>query len=186
MPVVYFKRHKMQIDLLKFDRRHIPSESVFRFVPWSEKVLGQHALAKWDSFRLEIDANVFPCLGDRDGCRQLMRDISLRANFVPEATWLAIADPEGKPEVPVGTIQGLRLNAIEGAIQNVGVVPQFRGMGLGRELLQLALQGFRETGCGKVNLEVTIHNTGAIRLYESIGFRYVETVFKVGNVPVNA
>ena len=140
------------------------SESVFRFVPWSEKVLGQHALAKRDSFRLEIDANVFPCLGDRDGCRQLMRDISLRANFVPEATWLAIADPEGKPEVPAETIQGLRLNTKEGAIQNVGGLPQFRGMGLGRELRQLSLQGFRETGCCKVNLEVTIHNTGAIRL----------------------
>jgi len=114
-----------------------------------------------------------------------MRDISLRDNFVPEATWLAMADPEGKPEVPVGTIQGLRLNAIEGAIQNVGVVPLFRGMGLGRELIQRALQGFRDTGCLKVNLEVTIHNTGAIRLYESMGFRYVETVFKVGNVPVS-
>ena len=88
--------------------------------------------------------------------------------------------------MPVGTIQGLRLNAIEGAIQNVGVVPQFRGMGVGRELIQLALQGFREIGCAKVNLEVTIHNTGAIRLYESVGFRYIETVFKVGNVPVNA
>lgn len=182
MTAVYFKRHKMQIDLLKFDRVHIPSESIFRFVPWSERFLGQHALAKWDSFRLEIDANVFPCLGDRDGCRQLMKDISLRANFVPEATWLALADPDGLPELPVGTIQGLRLSAIEGAIQNVGVVPQFRGMGLGRELLQRALQGFRETGCVKVNLEVTIHNTGAIRLYESIGFRYVETVFKVGNL----
>ena len=93
-----------------------------------------------------------------------MRDISLRANFVPEATWLAIADPEGKPEVPAETIQGLRLNTKEGAIQNVGVLPQFRGMGLGRELLQLSLQGFREAGCCKVNLEVTIHNTGAIRL----------------------
>ena len=185
MAVVYFKRHKMQIDLLKFDRLHTSSESVFRFIPWSDKVLGQHALAKWDSFRLEIDANVFPCLGDRDGCRQLMRDISLRSNFVPEATWLAMANPEGKPEVPAGTIQGLRLNAIEGAIQNVGVVPKFRGMGLGSELIQRALQGFRDIGCTKVNLEVTIHNTGAIRLYESFGFRYIETVFKVGHVSVN-
>lgn len=183
MAVVYFKRLKMQIDLLKYDRAHIASDGIFRFIPWSERFLGQHALAKWDSFRLEIDANVFPCLGDREGCRQLMKDISLRANFVPEATWLAMADPEGLPELPVGTIQGLRLSAIEGAIQNVGVVPHFRGMGLGRELLQRALQGFREAGCVKVNLEVTIHNTGAIRLYESIGFRYVETVFKVGNVP---
>ena len=185
MPVVYFKRHKMQIDLLEFNRAHVSGESVLRFLPWSEKILGQHALAKWDSFRLEIDANVFPCLASRDGCRQLMRDISLRDNFVPEATWLAMADPEGKPEVPVGTIQGLRLSAIEGAIQNVGVVPLFRSMGLGRELIQRALQGFRDTGCIKVNLEVTIHNTGAIRLYESMGFRYVETVFKVGNVPVS-
>jgi GNAT superfamily N-acetyltransferase len=186
MPVVYFKRYKMQIDLLRFAQTHVPGESVLRFVPWSERVLGQHALAKWDSFRLEIDANVFPCLGDRDGCRQLIRDISLRTNFVPEATWLAMADPEGKPEVPVGTIQGLRLNALEGAIQNIGVVPQFRGLGIGRELLQRALQGFRETGCIKVNLEVTVHNTGAIRLYESIGFHCIETVFKVGNVPVNS
>ena len=185
MPVVYFKRHKMQIDLNKFSRAHDSGESVVRFIPWSEKTLGQHALAKWDSFRLEIDANVFPCLGSRDGCRQLMRDIALRDNFVPEATWLAIADLDGKPEVPVGTIQGLRLNVIEGAIQNVGVVPQFRGMGLGRELIQRAIQGFRDTGCSKVNLEVTIHNTGAIRLYESIGFQYVGTVFKVGNVPVS-
>ena len=186
MAVVYFKRHKMQIDLLKFDRTHASGESLFRFIPWSDKVLGQHALAKWDSFRLEIDANVFPCLGDRDGCWQLMRDISLRSNFVPEATWLAMAHPEGKLEVPAGTIQGLRLNIIEGAIQNVGVVPQFRGLGLGSELIQRALQGFREIGCMKVNLEVTIHNTGAIRLYESIGFRYIETVFKVGNVSVNS
>ena len=114
-----------------------------------------------------------------------MRDISLRSNFVPEATWLAMAHLEGKPEVPAGTIQGLRLNAIEGAIQNVGVVPQFRGMGLGSELIQRALQGFRDIGCTKVNLEVTIHNTGAIRLYESFGFRYIETVFKVGHVSVN-
>ena len=176
----------MQIDLNEFDQALLTRDCSIRFLPWSDKVLGQHALAKWDSFRLEIDANVFPCLGDRDGCRQLMRDISLRANFVPEATWLAMADPDGKPEIPVGTIQGLRLNALEGAIQNIGVVPAFRGKGVGRELLIRALHGFRDTGCSKVNLEVTVHNTGAIRLYESVGFRYVETVFKVGNVPVNA
>ncbi len=96
MPVVYFKRHKMQLDLNKFDRADGSGESVVRFIPWSEKTLGQHALAKWDSFRLEIDANVFPCLGSRDGCRQLMRDIALRDNFVPEATWLAVADLDGQ------------------------------------------------------------------------------------------
>jgi len=185
MSVVYFKRFKMQIDLALVDFSTQREEIDFRFEPWSDKSLGQHALAKWDSFRLEIDANVFPCLGDRDGCRQLMRDISQRDNFVPEATWLALADIPGKPELPVGTIQGLRLDTVEGAIQNVGVVPQFRGKGLGRELLFRALAGFQGIGCLKANLEVTIHNTGAIRLYESIGFRYVETVFKVGNVPIS-
>ena len=185
MPVVYFKRYRMQIDLAIVDWNRIPSPTEFQFLPWSDKHLSFHSLAKWDSFRFEIDANVFPCLGDRDGCRQLMRDISQRSNFVPEATWLALAKGTDNTEIPAGTIQGLRVNALEGAIQNVGVTPAFRGKGIGRSLLFLALQGFRDIGCKQVNLEVTIHNDGAIRLYESIGFQAVETVFKVGHVPVS-
>lgn len=186
MPVVYFKRYRMVIELASANLELHNNDASIRYIPWADQYLGPHAQAKWESFRLEIDANVFPCLGDRDGCRQLMRDISQRVNFVPEATWLAMASVDDKPDVAAGTIQGLRLNVHEGAIQNVGVCPAFRGQGVGRRLLLAALRGFRDVGCKRVNLEVTIHNSSAIRLYESVGFKYHETVFKVGNVPVSS
>lgn len=179
MPVLFFKRHRMQIDLRDADLE-LPDNPIC-FLPWAEDLIGMHSIAKWESFRLEMDASVFPCLGDRDGCKQLMRDLSKRSNFVPGATWLGMSALDG---VPAGTIQGLRLDGKRGAIQNVGVVPDFRGMGVGKKLLILALKGFRDSGCTQVQLEVTVHNLGAIRLYESVGFRYYETVFKVGNIPV--
>ncbi len=185
MPVVYFKRDKMQINLDQADLGIELTQSEIQYLPWSEKTVGSHSLATWESFRFEMDATVFPCLGDRDGCKQLMRDLMQRSNFVPEATWLALSVASGVPDSPVGTIQGLQIDSQLGAIQNIGVVPAFRGNGIGKRLLVLALKGFRDIGCKRVNLEVTSHNLGAIRLYESIGFRTVETVFKVGNVPVS-
>ena len=200
MPVVYLKRHRMQIDLRQVNLDLPDSPSVHSdpkkehrdqntfgeivYLPWGDKLITLHSLAKWESFRFEIDASVFPCLGDREGCKQLMRDLSQRANFVPEATWLAMGQQSGGLETPAGTIQGLRLDGKLGAIQNIGVVPAFRGRGIGQSLLRLALQGFRDSGCNEVQLEVTVHNLGAIRLYESVGFRYANTVFKVGNIPV--
>jgi [ribosomal protein S18]-alanine N-acetyltransferase len=187
MSVVYFKRYKMQIHLpAQFADRSAGIDSKIRFLPWNEQFLGMHSVAKWESFRREIDANIFPCLGNKEGCRQLMRDLALKSNFIPEATWLLVRQNASSiPDEPIGTIQGLRINAKEGAIQNIGIVPKWRGHGLGSLLIAKSLMGFGDVGCDCVNLEVTMHNTAAIRLYESLGFQKLQTVFKVGNVPMN-
>jgi ribosomal protein S18 acetylase RimI-like enzyme len=55
-------------------------------------------------------------------------------------------------------------------------------MGIGKALLLHALRGFRDAGCMFANLEVTVQNTAAIRLYERYGFQKVETLFKVSEV----
>ncbi len=183
MTLVYFKRFRMQFDLLETPIPPPLRSPGIDFLEWDERLIHPHGLAKWESFRREMDVNVFPCLGDRDGCRQLMRDISRRDNFVPEATWLAqVNERPNQQGRSVGTIQGLRGSQDLGSIQNIGVVPEYRGKGIGRELIRRNLEGFRSVGCRKVQLEVTIHNFGAIQLYESIGFRKIETVFKVGHV----
>jgi ribosomal protein S18 acetylase RimI-like enzyme len=131
-----------------------------------------------------MDGSVFPCLADREGCRQLMRDIATKNAFVSESTWLAVEQPGTPWETALGTIQGLRTSPIQGAIQNIGVIPNARGRGIGRELIRRALLGFHAAGCRNVTLEVTIHNLAAICLYRSVGFVRFETVFKYGNVPV--
>lgn len=184
MAVTYFKRYRMELklDRFNFDAALAVPEG-FRFLPWSPSLLNRHAEVKWESFRNEMDVHVFPCLGDREGCRHLMREITGRANFVPEATWLACRDIEFSSRVqPCGTIQGLQTSSREGAIQNIGVHPDFRDMGLGAALMMHALRGFHSAECRFVHLEVTVQNTAAIRLYERLGFRRVETLFKIAEV----
>jgi len=185
MAVTYFKRFRME---LRLDRLPGKSECAqlteqFEFVPWSRKTLNAHAEVKWSSFRDEVDAHVFPCLGNLKGCRELMREISGRKDFAAEATWLVCRNTDFSRKLqPCGTVQGLLCSPAEGAIQNIGVDPGCRDMGIGTALLIKSLEGFQEIGCRFVHLEVTVQNSAAIRLYERFGFRHVETLFKMADV----
>ncbi len=58
-------------------------------------------------------------------------------------------------------------------LANIAVHPDFRGLGIGRVLLEDVLELARDRSCGKVCLEVRRSNKTAIRLYESFGFRVV-------------
>ncbi len=178
MDLTYFKRYRMEIDLTGRDLSR-PTPYGYRFVAWSPSLLDAFAEAKYHSFCDEIDANVFPCLGEQDGCRRLMREIARKPGFIPDATWLAaMADPRTGEEENCGTIQGIRNRNGIGAIQNLGITPPHRGTGLGTSLLFQALRGFRRAGLNRVFLEVTAQNEGAIRLYSRLGFATVKTVFK--------
>ena len=112
-----------------------------------------------------------------------MTEIADRNGFLPAATWLIQYWPPKarRPEV-CGTIQGVCEGEGIGAIQNVGVIPEHRGRGLGVALVWHALNGFRLASQKKVFLEVTAQNTGAVRLYQRLGFRKVKTVYKASEV----
>ena len=92
MNVTYFKRYRMEIRL---ERRELPALQLpagYEFVAWDPILEAAHAEAKFRSFCEEIDANVFPSLAAHDGCRRLMTEISHRAGFIAEATWLVVTD----------------------------------------------------------------------------------------------
>ena len=111
-----------------------------------------------------------------------MREITSRAAFVPESTWLCrFREPNSGKVEPVGTIQGIQIDEW-GAVQNVGVDPNHRGHGLGSILLSRAGQGFLNSGLRRMHLEVTTDNTAAIRLYERLGFRRARVVYKAAEV----
>jgi len=155
----------------------------FQFHPWQSKLLAAHAEAKFRSFRNELDCNVFPCLGEAEGCVRLMREISSRQGFVPEATWLlTYVDPKTGRTENCGTVQGIREQKDVGAIQNIGVVAGHRGKGLGSQIVNHCLLGFQKAGVQFVTLEVTAHNTGAFRLYKRLGFKVLKVVFKSAEV----
>lgn len=183
MSLTYFKRFRMELDLDQPNRYSLPAlPEMYQLVPWEEGILREHAAAKFASFHTEMDANVFPCLGRRDGCLRLMREITRRASFVPESTWLLrYTPPGGRISQPIGTVQGLEVEGW-GALQNLGVAKAHRGRGLGSHLLAKAIAGFRAAGLSRMHLEVTSANTAAVRLYGRLGFRNARTVYKATEV----
>ncbi|HEX6985444.1 MAG TPA: N-acetyltransferase [Planctomycetaceae bacterium] len=184
----FFRRYRMEVRVAEVTLPPPALPPGYRFLRWRPDLLDRHAAVKYESFRGELDSTVFPCLGDLSACRRLMADIAGQSAFVPGATWLVTR--RSLPDdlfADCGTIQGLAASSALGAIQNVGVTPEARGLGLGRALVLKALHGFRAAGMRRVYLEVTAENTPAVELYRSVGFRVIRTMYKAGaGTPVGA
>ena len=54
----------------------------------------------------------------------------------------------------------------------LGVLAEWRGRGIGRQLIIQTIELARTTGLEKIELTVYSDNTRAMRLYESLGFEY--------------
>jgi ribosomal protein S18 acetylase RimI-like enzyme len=188
---IYFKRHRMELDL-----RHPRPPAVlppgFYWLPWENGLLDLHAQVKFQCFAGELDSLVFPSLSHLPGCRELMATIAARPGFCPTATWLVAGKP-GEPGTSddlqlggiaraqspgVATVQGLLDAQGFGGIQNLGVIPGRRGLGIGFASLLKALEGFAAVGVRRAFLEVTAKNESAVRMYRGLGFRNYKTIYR--------
>ncbi|QEL15674.1 GNAT family N-acetyltransferase [Limnoglobus roseus] len=176
MPTEYFKRHHMRLDLAS-PVAVPPLPPGFHWLAWHESLVDAHADVLRQAFQDAADARLFPNLGCESGCRMLARAIRDCATFCPQATWL-LAGPAGA----VGCVQGL-LEAGEGGVQNVAVLPEHRGRGFGAALLLQSLAGFQAVGATVAELEVTAANGSAVALYRRLGFRPYKAVYRSVDVP---
>jgi ribosomal protein S18 acetylase RimI-like enzyme len=89
--------------------------------------------------------------------------------FAPAASVVAVSS--------FGVLAGLSLASIvndrTGHITQLCVAPEFRGTGLGYELMRRSLLRLLHAGCRRVSLTVTSSNHEAIRLYQRIGFETI-------------
>jgi mycothiol synthase len=100
-----------------------------------------------------------------------------RPDFDPST--ITLVSPVDSPEIPIAFVrtgvgppeQGD--SAPVGEIRLVGVVPQWRGRGLGRELLRLGVAQLRASGVGRIKLSVEAENERALGLYRRTGFEPV-------------
>jgi ribosomal protein S18 acetylase RimI-like enzyme len=93
----------------------------------------------------------------------------------PQAFSVLAFDDAQDSELAVGLV-----NCLEGFstfacrplvnVHDVSVRQAYRGLGVAQQMLTLAEQIARERGACKLTLEVLQGNTGAIRLYEKLGF----------------
>ncbi|MFQ5733097.1 MAG: GNAT family N-acetyltransferase [Planctomycetaceae bacterium] len=177
----YVRRFRMEVD---FADVRLPPPALtpgYEFVSWSGGMVERHAAVKFTSFQSEPDSHVFPSLGEARGCRRLMEEMSHHENFLPAATWLLHFRGSSEPPLApqdCATIQGIVKPHRVGSIQNVGVSPEHRGLGLGRALVLQSLHGFRRSNMRRVYLEVTAENEAAVHLYRSVGFRVCRTMYQ--------
>jgi ribosomal protein S18 acetylase RimI-like enzyme len=190
---LHFKRFRMEADL-----RNPPTGLAepaalppgFRWLPWRDTLTFAHAEVKALCFQEETDAIIFRSLATLEGCRDLMTAIRDRPGFCPQATWLVVATNVDEAEARTGlagncvaTVQGVVEDDHTGAIQNVGVIPEYRGRGLGEALVRKAVAGFAAYGAKRVSLEVTASNRPAMRLYRTLGFRCTKTLYRSVPMP---
>lgn len=64
----------------------------------------------------------------------------------------------------------------EVSIFGLGIVPEYRGNGYGRELLNIIVDSLIERGRPKITLMVTDENSSAIGLYKQLGFEIAATI----------
>jgi ribosomal protein S18 acetylase RimI-like enzyme len=60
--------------------------------------------------------------------------------------------------------------ALDAYLEELYVVPQARGRGIGRALLEATMEAAREAGATRIELGTSTDDTAAIALYESCGF----------------
>ena len=171
----------MELDLRTVELPEAVLPDGYRWIPWRPITGDRHAHVKWRSFRNDLDGRVFPCLSQLEGCRKLISEIARQPKFSPNATWMICFQPElSWPADDCATIQGIARAGGIGSIQNVGVVPEHRGFGLGRAIVLKTLEAFWQDGLSHASLEVTAINRAAVNLYRSLGFRVTRVLYREG------
>ncbi len=77
-----------------------------------------------------------------------------------------------------GTLR-LRPNGTSAWVFDIRVDDAQRGKGLGRALMEAMHAAARDLGATSVGLNVFGHNTAAVRLYESLGYRVTAQQMRV-------
>jgi len=95
--------------------------------------------------------------------------IRLRTDTI---AWTAVTPPA---TAPVGHIQlVLTDDPARGLLGRVIIAPAHRGQGLGRQLVEAALDAAVARGLRVVELKVRAYNEAAIRTYSNLGFRKID------------
>jgi ribosomal-protein-alanine N-acetyltransferase len=59
----------------------------------------------------------------------------------------------------------------KGHVISVAVMPEYRGLGIGKALMERGLVGVKEGGANEIYLEVRVSNNIAVGLYKKLGFK---------------
>lgn len=100
-----------------------------------------------------------------------IREMHARPDFDPDG--VLVVAPAAEPERLVGVCRTLVVpgdGRDRGEVGVIGLLPEWRGLGLGRQLLRWGIGYLRAQGHAEVELSVEARNARALELYASEGF----------------
>lgn len=101
------------------------------------------------------------------------RDIERKMQVQPELFFV------GKSEGHIVATVMAGYEGHRGWLNYVAVAPDSQKQGLGRQIVEHAIEKLRERGCPKINLQVRASNREVIAFYESLSFQ-IEDVLNLG------
>jgi putative acetyltransferase len=126
--------------------------------------------------------------GDAAAFRSLNEEWITRFFRVEPAEELVLADPQGTildaggkilfataGERCIGCCALILMKEKEFEVAKMAVEPSYQGAGIGRRLLQATIDEGRSAGATRLYLETNHTLTTAIRMYESVGFKHIDT-----------
>jgi len=95
-------------------------------------------------------------------------DIERKLSINPELFLVGLIDSKIVATV-MGGYEGHR-----GWVNYLGVTPEHRKKGLGRQIMKVLEEKLKTTGCPKINLQVRNDNLEALMFYEKLGYKIDE------------
>jgi ribosomal protein S18 acetylase RimI-like enzyme len=92
------------------------------------------------------------------------RDIELKMKFQPELFFVA----ESEDKI-IGTVM-TGYDGHRGWLNYLGVHPEYRKNGCGRQLIEYSIEKLKKLDCPKINLQVRNSNTAVKEFYKKLGF----------------
>jgi len=144
-------------------------------IAWDPRYQDEAGELLYQAYRRHIDARINNQYTSLLGTTRLLENISNNqgcGDFLPEVSRMAVVRPTHRL-AGILTITCVRSQVAH--IPQVGVSPAFQGLGVGTALMDAAFSDLAQEGYNEVTLTVTDANSGALRLYDRLGFRIYQS-----------
>jgi len=172
-------RSEMQIERSQIESLPEPVlPQGFSLVPWKSQMLSPVARLIAEYSENSVDNELYPEFEDVAGCEKFIQKL-LGNSFGEFDSQLTRVLGRGDDYVGVCFLVREKVPRDTGFIPEIGISHSHRRRGLGRALITHSLLHLVKTdpGINRVTLSVTLANTAAVRLYESLGFRHIESEY---------
>jgi ribosomal protein S18 acetylase RimI-like enzyme len=123
------------------------------------------------AFAESPDLALYPKLGTREGCKELVREIGESPGFLPGASWLVLFSRE-----PCALVLTSRTGReAYGNVLVVAVAPRHRRVRVGTHLVTKALWAFRDRRLERGEVKVNRSNRTGVIFFRSLGFQAAES-----------